>query len=86
MALSEFIFAENVSIDRFEEGALIVDDQGQKVVCLGKFETSILDLLLTKGMIGTVSALSQQYDGDRIDSDIDDFCNELINRNIIIKR
>lgn len=86
MELSEFMLSEKASIDKFEEGSLIVDDDAQTVLCLGKFETSILDLLLTKGRTETITILKHQYNDDRIEDDINEFCNNLIRRSVIIRR
>lgn len=84
MGFNTFTLSEKINIERFEEGSLIVNDEEQVVVCLGKFETSILDLLLIKGRENSINLLKQQYRGQRIEADINEFCDKLINQKIII--
>lgn len=79
----KYEISEKINIERFEEGAIISIEGNESVVCLGKYECEILDILLENEFEDSVSLLASKYQGNTIENDLADFCGKLIDFGIL---
>lgn len=76
---------ESVNIDEFEEGVLLSVLDSEKVVCLEKREYNLLNIVRENEFQEMVELLIQQYSGDDIKDDMEEFCRSLCDCGILTK-
>lgn len=74
---------EKVNIEKFEEGAILSTEGKESVVCLGKYECKILDILLENEFVEAVNILVDKYQGNTIENDLSEFCVKLFDLGIL---
>lgn len=77
---------EDVCMDRQENGAIITAAPLESVICLGKFECEILDVILGNSIDQALHILLNTYQGDTIENDVIEFCEKMCEHGILQKQ
>lgn len=86
MECLNYILNENICWDRQDSGGIITINNSENIVCLGKFECELLDIILTNDFNDALQILFAKYQGDTIESDVVDFCEKMCKLGIIQKQ
>lgn len=74
---------EKVNIENFEEGLMLSLEEGENIICLGRFERELFRIVLENSMNDAVSILSNKYVGNSIEEDLMEFCDKLCKLGIL---
>lgn len=81
----KYVLMEQVVFDRYDDGAMITAPGAENIICLGKFECDILDILLSNNLEESLRILLDNYDGDTIENDVVEFCDSLCTLGVMKK-
>lgn len=74
-----------ITIDRYDEGALITMEGSENVICLGTFEDELLKIALEYEISEAICILEKEYEGEHIGRDFLEFCECLVTRGVLQK-
>lgn len=81
----KYTFARDLTIEKHSEGSLIMQNSLNIVICLGRFETELVEMILSNGLMATVQYYEEQYETDQVKGDIQDFCQELVTHGVFLQ-
>lgn len=70
-------------MEKMEEGAILSIEGSENVICLGRWECEILDLVIREEFENVVNKLYDRYHDSSIRDDMVEFCNRLKELGII---
>ena len=79
----KYRYTEDLLINSYDEGTIYTFLDSDQVVCLQKFESELLDVLLSNEYEKAVRILKEKYLNENVEKDIKEFCEELVNMRII---
>ena len=85
MSRKKLYLSEKVNIDEYEEGGIITIEESEYLLCLGKFECEILNIVLENEYSVALDKLLTTYQGKDISKDFEQFCDKLIKYGVLDK-
>ena len=83
MAEIYYKLSEKVNMEKMDEGAILSIEGSENVICLGRWECEILDLITQEEYGNVVSSMYDKYHDSSIENDMTEFCNRLKELGII---
>ena len=83
MSNIKYILNEQVTSERYDDGGMFTLPGAENIVCLGKYEYEILDIILKYNLGDALRILLDTYEGDAIENNVIEFCEKLCELGII---
>ena len=79
----KYTWNTQVTSECYDDGGMFTMPETENIVCLGKYECDILDIILKYNLDESLRIILDSYEGDAIENDVIEFCDKLCKLGII---